>query len=210
VNEFGAGKYDQLYRDAQDLLWGESVSRFVESNVGDSALACVDLGCGDGKNLTFLAARFPDAECVGVDISSEALGAAWRRVTRSSGVGAKRIKLLQGDVGALPLDGLFDLVVACGVAHCLEPEAFDRMASWISSHLAIGGRLLFTSITDGVDLVPWHRTGELYLRSVGWYRRALGQKLLETRWSSSIDEDRHPRVGDHHHEILRAVYLKTA
>jgi S-adenosylmethionine-diacylgycerolhomoserine-N-methlytransferase len=55
----------------------------------------LEVGCGTGRNLLILARRFPNAQFYGIDISSEMLRTAQRKVRRS---GLTNIHLAQTDI----------------------------------------------------------------------------------------------------------------
>ena len=60
-----------------------------------SAIQFVDFGCGRGAALARVAQRFPDLECVGVDLDSDALRYASERFKAA---GIKNVRLVEGDV----------------------------------------------------------------------------------------------------------------
>jgi arsenite methyltransferase len=91
----------------------------------------LDAGCGLG-NLTVLFARLaPHAEVWGVDLSP-----AVHTVQR-----AENIRLVQGDITQLPVEGDFDLIVSDGVLHHTADTKHAMMA--LTKHLAADGDLLF-------------------------------------------------------------------
>src|SRR5579884_2977031 len=86
-----AGAYDRLY-DATDLLWPDTPGRMVvEAASRLTPSRALDLGCGDGKNLCYLARLGWTVD--GIDLNKRALAGARRRL----------------DEAGLPLQG----VLAC-------------------------------------------------------------------------------------------------
>ena len=70
-----------------------------------------DLGCGGGKALKRMLARYPEAECVGLDYSEVSVEAA--RKENEKAIIEHRCRILQGDVSHLPFeDNSFDLATA--------------------------------------------------------------------------------------------------
>ena len=79
-----------------------------------------DIGCGSGEITSRLAARYPDAELVGVDILEGSVAYARRRYASL----APRVKFEQGDAFELQLAaGQFDLVVCRHMTQAVpEPQ----------------------------------------------------------------------------------------
>lgn len=91
----------------------------------------VEIECGDGDGVLFLAREFPAARVRGVDASGEAIRAAVSRVGLDP---EGRVAFKQGRPRDLPYpDGFFDLVVQAGGS--LRPGEIARV-------LRPGGRLL--------------------------------------------------------------------
>lgn len=73
----------------------------------------LELGCAQGGNLIPMAARYPQGEFVGVDLSRVQVEEGRTFIERA---GLANIKLLHGDIAALPDDiGEFDFIIAHGV-----------------------------------------------------------------------------------------------
>jgi len=95
----------------------------------------LDAGCGTGVGTEYLVHLNPQAQVVGIDLSSGALGVAKERCQRS---GASRVEfhhLSLYDVGQLP--GEFDLINSVGVLHHL-PDPKRGIGS-LAAKLAPGG-----------------------------------------------------------------------
>jgi SAM-dependent methyltransferase len=96
----------------------------------------IDLGCGIGENVIYLARQGFDA--TGADISPRAIAKA-RRKAQAAGVSPT---FLVGDVTNLTeVEGPFDLVVDNGCLHSLFPAARDRYVSTLLSLTRPGSRL---------------------------------------------------------------------
>lgn len=69
--------------------------RLIEGLEPPSRSRVLEIGCGTGRNLVAVAARWPDARLFGIDISAEMLRSA-RQVVDRRGLGA-RIRLAEAD-----------------------------------------------------------------------------------------------------------------
>jgi trans-aconitate 2-methyltransferase len=82
----------------------------------------VDLGCGPGNSTELLAARYPDAEIVGVDTSADMLEAARQRLPTA--------RFEQGDIAVWDGGGSWDVIFA------------NAAFQWVPSHETLLPRLL--------------------------------------------------------------------
>lgn len=104
----------------------------------------IDLGCGTGTNVIYLARHGFDV--IGVDISSRAITKA-RNKARAAGV---HVQFLVADVTDLPPElGPFDLALDVGCFHSLKPGARRGYADSLARVLAPGGHyLLWTFLRE--------------------------------------------------------------
>ncbi len=97
----------------------------------------LELGCAQGGNLIPLAWRWPESECVGVELSrvqAEA-GAAF-----VAALGARNVRIVHGDLAALPEDlGAFDYIIAHGVFSWVPPSVQQALLEVCRRHLAAHG-----------------------------------------------------------------------
>jgi ubiquinone/menaquinone biosynthesis C-methylase UbiE len=116
----------------------------------------LDVGTGTGLAAFRLAARFPEAEVVGVDLAGDMVAEARRKVPPEL---AGRVRFEQSDAAALPVgDRSFDLVTLLNMI-----PFFDELARVV----APGGTLLiaFSGGSETPIFVPSHRLRpELELR----------------------------------------------
>lgn len=101
----------------------------------------VDLGCGTGTNVLYLARHGWTA--VGVDFVPRAIRIA-RRKARRQGL-ADRARFMVGDVTRLSADDLggpFDLAMDIGCGHGLPDEARDAYARTLSALVRPGGTVM--------------------------------------------------------------------
>ncbi|MCL5060566.1 MAG: class I SAM-dependent methyltransferase, partial [Candidatus Thermoplasmatota archaeon] len=97
----------------------------------------LELGCAQGGNLIPLAWRWPECECVGVELSrvqAEA-GAAFIQA-----LGLCNVRILHGDLAALPADlGEFDYIIAHGVYSWVPLAVQQALLDVCRHHLSAQG-----------------------------------------------------------------------
>ena len=135
--------YDELPYDSLPLPETQpdflaAVARLHGFDAPDPARARIlELGCAQGGNLIPLAWRWPDCECVGIELSrvqAEA-GAAFIQA-----LGLSNARILHGDLAALP-DGLgaFDYIIAHGVFSWVPPAVQQALLDACRRHLSPQG-----------------------------------------------------------------------
>ncbi len=113
----------------QDKVAAETrkeVSHILNAVSQPERKSILDLGCGDGRHLEFLAARFQ--RTVGVDFVGDLLGIARRRLDQA-GLSAE---LVESDVTEFHSPEQFDVVLLSGITPYLD----DEMASKLVANLA--------------------------------------------------------------------------
>jgi SAM-dependent methyltransferase len=111
---------------------------FVEGE-GTPAGRALDLGCGTGTNVAYLARRGWDA--VGVDFSPQAI-ALGRRRARDAGV-SERARFVVADATRLPdLGPPFDLALDMGCLHSVPAAGRARYAAGLAARLRVGATYL--------------------------------------------------------------------
>jgi len=101
----------------------------VERAVADLQPARVlEVGCGWGQNLFALQRQFPSAELIGVDADTQALAIARRIVEYQP---TTHIRFLHAVLPALPVTGLFDLILMVDVLEYIVDDVavLDRLRS---------------------------------------------------------------------------------
>jgi SAM-dependent methyltransferase len=102
-----------------------------------------ELGCAHGDTLAALAAAYPEARFLGVDLSAAHVASA-KRLARDGAL--ENIGILERDFSALAHEdiGTFDYVVAHGVLSWVSPEKRRALLQLASARLKPGG-LLYVS-----------------------------------------------------------------
>ncbi len=138
-----------LFRPPWDT--GEPLPELV-SLVESGRLApgrAIDLGCGTGTNVIYLAQHGFDA--VGVDIASRAIAKA-RRKAEAAGV---RARFLVADVTDLPPDlGLFDFALDVGCFHSLKEDDRPAYVRSLARVLKPGGMYLLWTFRRDPERPP--------------------------------------------------------
>ena len=87
----------------------EQLVEFVESRIENRQLRIVDVGTGSGVIALSLAAKMPEAQVLGVDVSEDALALAQENADRLNL--SERVQFLKGRL-LENIEGAFDLIVA--------------------------------------------------------------------------------------------------
>lgn len=97
----------------------------------------LELGCAQGGNLIPLAWRWPESECVGVELSCVQAEAGADFVQH---LGLGNVRILHADLAALPDDlGEFDYLIAHGVFSWVPPAVQAALLDVCRRHLAPQG-----------------------------------------------------------------------
>jgi SAM-dependent methyltransferase len=96
----------------------------------------IDLGCGTGTNVLYLAQR--GFEAVGVDVSAQAIERA-RRKAQVQNVNATFYVADLLDPENFPVSGPFDFVMDIGVMHIFDDAGRARYAATLNRLLRVGG-----------------------------------------------------------------------
>lgn len=131
--------WDEHYEGA-DQIWSGKVNRVLSRIVpdlgADSPGRALDLGCGEGADVLWLAEQGWDA--VGVDVSATAISRA-----QTAANGSTRAVFVAGDLSAAPA-GPYDLVTA-SFLHAPAERTREEILADAAQLVAPGGHLLITS-----------------------------------------------------------------
>ena len=144
-NIFSDDEFAQRYADKHQKMaknFGVEYTRKLTAR-GFSEGKILDVGCGFGGTLLTLAENFPDAQCVGIDMSDPLLELA-RQAAEAQGL-EQRVVFEKADGQEIPYpDGSFDVVISTNVVHHVaDPLA---MLNEIERVLAPGGMLYIADI----------------------------------------------------------------
>lgn len=182
-----ARNYDRWNHIIFDRLLG--VERFrlkTVERLGDlQGKRVLDIGCGTGLNLPYLAERVgPEGEIVGVDYSEGMLEQARARVEEN---GWRNVRLVQGDAAQLDgIEGPFDAALSTwvlGIVHDL-PSALERAVTLLEP----GGRF---AVLDFDKTIPDQGIRRLLSPLFHWLlriggiddREDLDDARLRRRWA---------------------------
>lgn len=105
----------------------------------------LEVGCGTGNLLVQVAKSFPVAQVVGVDIDSESVAAARKRVD-AAGIGA-RVGVRQGSVAEATTAESFDAVLMVEVLHEIAPAIRAQVIAQCARALKPGGWMVIVDET---------------------------------------------------------------
>jgi SAM-dependent methyltransferase len=135
--------YDELPYDSLPLPETQpdflaAVARLHGFEAPDPSRARIlELGCAQGGNLIPLAWRWPESECVGVELSRVQAEAGVEFIGR---LGLANVRILHGDLAALPQDlGEFDYIIAHGVFSWVPPAVQRALLGVCRRHLSAQG-----------------------------------------------------------------------
>lgn len=145
----GAANYDiGLFATTGGMLGrfndggGVAVAQWVKKNLPDfKPKRILDLGCGLGHNVLPIAAAFPKAEVVAVDVGAPMLRYG---LARAKTMGVDNVAFVQGDVAALSAfaDGSFDWIQSTMFLHETSFGALQKIFDETQRLLTPGGVVL--------------------------------------------------------------------
>jgi SAM-dependent methyltransferase/methyltransferase-like protein len=147
----------------------------------------LELGCASGGNIIALAARFPGARFLGVDLAARHIADGQRRIRA---LGLSNIELRQGDVSRITFGSeQFDYIICHGLYSWVPPDVQDAILKLISTRLAPNG---IAAVSYNV-LPGWHLrrvVRDLFLQYAGTSgppaeRVARGRHALQSLIQSS-------------------------
>ena len=128
LSEGGKFSKNDYFRQAEEV-------EAMLSSMGDRPVNVLEVGCGRGFNIAYLARRFPSVNFIGIDISASNI-----RSAKKINAGLRNTRFELGDFHELPetLSEKFDLVFAVETL-CHSPDVGKALQS-LSSVTKMGGR----------------------------------------------------------------------
>lgn len=193
-----ASRWEAIYRRGEQLnrYPSEEVVAWFSTHHAQATqraqTAVLELGCGAGNNLLFLAQS--GFRCAGIEISAAALQVAEARL-REAGLHAE---LALGDFARLPFaDSSFEVVLDRGALACVDFAGARQAIAEAWRVLRPGGRLLFTPLAEGTRLAAHKADLVGCLYTAAMVRELLAswqiQRWLRIERHDELD-DREPRI----------------
>jgi tellurite methyltransferase len=163
--------WERAYRSGAEDPFGSASTEVLELvNSLPPGSRVLDLGCGAGRNALPLARA--GMEVTAVDVSSAACG----RLVQLAERAGLRLQVLAQDISRFAFLGSYDVVIAHGVLHLLEPKAQKVVIERMRAHTNFGGANVIAVFTDRIpapaDLAPHmpglFAEGELFEAYADW------------------------------------------
>lgn len=143
-----APKYDFITKAlsfGRDVRWKRQLLAHLPERTSP---VCIDLACGTGDLTRMLAARYPDGQITGLDLTPEMLEIASERTA------ARTITFTEGSMDALPFEEASIDIITGGYALRNAPD-LDQTLNEITRVLRPGGYAAFLDFSK-----PQHRIGQ--------------------------------------------------
>ena len=195
--------WEAAYRDQDAETFGEPSEELVHIVAGLPRNArALDLGSGDGRNALYLA-----KEGLAVDAFDHSIAGIRKLKSRAARTGLSVRSWVQA-IETYEFSRTYDLVLAHGVLHLLEPDVWRRVLEGMQRCTVPGGWNVAVVFTDRIpappDLAPHvrgeFREGDLLECYDGW---------TVERWEAYTLEDEHPGGIHHCHAVNRIVARKS-
>ena len=147
-----------------------------------------ELGCGGGKNIRDLLAKYPEAHVTGLDYSPLSVAKA-RRHNRKA-IASGRCEVVEGDVSAMSFeDGKFDLATAFETIYFWP--GLERCFAEVRRILKDGGHFVIISESDGTDKPSlWFKQ---YIDGMNTYTPPEIETALTSAGFRNVKTEHHPK-----------------
>ncbi len=193
--------WERSYGDDSTFVFGTKPNDTVVKYAGALNRSCsvLDVGCGDGKNVLYL------AECGFNDISafdiSESAIAKLKRLAERDGV---KINCWVQDLREFEFDRKYDVIVSLGVLHFVPRSTWKRFIEKAKENTNPGGVHIIQLFTK--DLPP---TKDIADYTVGMAYDGEIREMYDDwevlKYQSYIFEEEHPGVPLHSHSSNKIV-----
>jgi cyclopropane fatty-acyl-phospholipid synthase-like methyltransferase len=166
-------------------------------------MKALDLGCGEGKNAAYLAARGATVEAW--DVSTLALENA-RKAWPQSPIEWQR----RSATGLTRDQPEYDIIIAYGLLHCLPFDEIPSVLESMKAATAIGGYNIVVAFNDRLTISPAAHPGfQPSLRTHNFYVEYYRGWRLDLATDEDLAES-HPNNGiPHVHAMTRLLAQRT-
>lgn len=192
--------YDKLYSNSpNNILWGYSPGHLVKKiNEFSKPSNFLDIGCGDGKNAIYLERL--GYKIIGIDCSKIALRGLNKRFNQDGMI--PKGKYILDNVRNIRLNGEFDGIISYGLFHCISKLDRIQVHRNIQEHVSIGGIIIFTCLTNNIELPPNHGTNNIELVDKNEIDKLFYNWKIEYQEEGIIKEQHLPIIGLHNHSAI--------
>jgi cyclopropane fatty-acyl-phospholipid synthase-like methyltransferase len=168
----------------------------------DRHWSILEVGCGEGKNALFLAAKGFDVHAF--DISQAGI----QKLKSAASKNNIRIDAWVQDLTGYDFDRSFNVILSYGTLHFVAKNEWKLFIKKAQNNTAPGGLNIFQIFTNRIpaspDIAPFVKglagEGELFSMYAGW-------EILSTK--THIFEDQHPGVAKHRHASNKIIARKV-
>ncbi|WP_321785358.1 terpene synthase family protein [Burkholderia pyrrocinia] len=172
---------------------------------GRSVRRAVDIGCGWGPVLKYIAERFPECDCIdAVNVSPVQMDYVRRLVARDALVDRVNLYLCNAkDIGSLPDPKVpFDLAILRGSICQFTPEVMEDTMAGLAARMRAGGTVIISETLYKTDLATYKPfiPDEVDRGAAGHRKTPQGvRKALESHGFAVLDE----RILPANEEVVR-------
>ena len=173
--------YETVY-DGADHAVPRMCERLFERHVGGWPRSLLDIGCGTGRDLEYLAKRCPDV--VGVDYQQSMIDYARER--------RPMIDFRIGDMRSLRLGRTFEAVTSFGyaIANIHDNAGIDEAMATFAAHSATGAVLLLEVINAMADLLGAGSLPREFTIDAASYRAVARAEYTLDPWHHLLERNR--------------------
>jgi SAM-dependent methyltransferase len=167
---YRAESYPAMSHPSADPEINAAVARRAGLDMPDPGGARIlEIGCGTGHHIISLANRWPESDCVGIDVSGRAISRAGN-LARQAGV--RNIDFQKCSILDFEAEGGFDVIIAHGVFSWVPDEVKLGLMDFIGKHLS----------PTGIAVVSFNVVA-------GWRERMpVVEKVLTIQAAGDVDE----------------------
>lgn len=156
-SSYEVDRYGDPYKEQYRQIRNEALVDLIDENFGDNnPLRILEIGCGTGMTLTYLASLPCHHELYGLDFSQTMLSQAYQKLSRVD----NPFRLAQGDSFELPFgENVFDVIYSTRFIHQFKHDDKKRIYREMSRVLKPGGLVIN-------EFYSRHSKWSLYLRGL--------------------------------------------